>query len=201
MSFLHERIFPFETKWNREDYYSTLKIAKSWLGKGKILDLGCGRGESTYFLDAVGFELRRFFTWKELDATFLVANGLYLPFKESYFDGVFLNNVLEHISDKSKLVSELERVMKPNSTYVFFLPTSKWKIYKLIDLPKNFIRVLRGYETLDWWVHAPEVYGRNWFSEFSDFGNWEKLLSKYFCIDDMCSARNGYQMLFKCSKK
>lgn len=194
-------VFPFETKWNRRDHYEMLELCKSWLGHGNILDIGCGRGESTSFLDAVGFELRRFSTWSLLDANFLVADGVHLPFRESIFDGVFINNVLEHIPEKKGLISELYRVAKQNSTYVFILPTPKWKIYKFIDLPKNFVRILRGYEPIDWWVHASNVYGLNWFSEYDDFRNWDKFLSEYFHIDERCSMLNGFQLLFKCSGK
>jgi len=206
MGSLSDNLFPFETKWNQRDHAEMLQRCKSWLGDGEILDVGCGRGESTYYLGATGFELKKFFTWKNFDwkpfdARFLVADAVHLPFNSSVFDGVLINNVLEHVPDKESMISELKRITKPGSTYVFILPTARWKIYKFIDLPKNFIRILRGYETMDWWVHAPNVHGLNWFSEFNDFRNWEKLLSKYFHIEKKVCKLNGFQLLFKCSDK
>ena len=193
--------FPFETKWSQKNYYEMLEICRSWLCKGKVLDIGCGRGESTHFLGATGFEIRKFSAWKQLDATFLVANGIRLPFKDSCFDGVLVNNVLEHIADKKTLISEIKRVAKSDCNYVFIVPTPKWKIYKFIDLPKNFSRILRGYEPIDWWVHEPNVHGLNWFSEFNDFRNWDKFMSKHFVVERKVVKRNGFQFLFKCSNR
>lgn len=194
-------IFPFETKWNLGEYYEMFEISKSWLGDGKILDVGCGRGESTHYLGAIGFEIRKFSTWERLDARFLVADAVSIPFKDSSFDGVLMNNVLEHISDKDTLVSELKRVTKSNANYVFIVPTPWWKICKFVDLPKNFVRILRGYESVDWWVHAPNVHGLNWFSEFNDFRNWDRFMSKHFVVEEKAVKRNGFQFLFKCSNE
>lgn len=198
---MSHRTFPFESKWNRPDYYEMLEVSKSWFGEGKILDIGCGRGESAHFLKAVGFELKTFSTWKVLEGTFLVADGVYLPFKDSAFDGIFMNNVLEHIADRMTLISELKRVTRADSTYVFILPTPKFKLHRFIELPKNAIRILRGYDPIDWWVHATEVHGINWFSEFYDFLTWEKFLSRHLNVDDKLICRGGFQYLFKCSNK
>ncbi len=198
---MNECVFPFETKWNRKDYLEMLEVCKLWFSNRNILDIGCGRGESTSYFNAIGFELKPVSTWRQLDATFLVADGVCLPFDDSSFDGVLLNNVLEHIPDKRMLVSELKRVTKPNSVFVFILPTPLRKLCLFFELPKNFIRVLRGYKPIDWWVHAPEVHGYNWISEFNDFRNWEKFLSTHFCVEEKIYKRNGFQVLFKCLNK
>lgn len=201
MFFMSYSQFPFESKWNRADYCEMLLICKSWLGKGKILDIGCGRGESTHLLNATGFELQVHSTWKMLQGTFLVADGTRLPFKDSVFDGIFMNNVLEHIPDKDALMSELKRVTSEDSVYVFILPTPKFKLCRFIELPKNLIRLLRGYVPVDWWVHAPEVHGINWFSEFHDFLKWDDFLSGYFNVVEKRVGRGGFQYLFKCTNQ
>ena len=197
----HSDVFHFPTKWNRADYYEMLEISKSWLGDRDILDIGCGRGESTHLLNAVGFDLKVIPTWQMLDGTFLVADGTRLPFKDSVFDGLLMNNVLEHIPCKDTIISELKRVTASDSVYVFILPSPKFKFYRLIEFPKNIIRILRGYEPIDWWVHAKEVHGINWFSEFYDFLTWENFLSRHFNVDEKMTCRGGLQSLFKCSNK
>jgi SAM-dependent methyltransferase len=48
------------------------------------------------------------------DLTDLVCDGHYLPFKESYFDGVWIQAVLEHVVEPQVVVSEIYRVLDKN---------------------------------------------------------------------------------------
>tara|TARA_B110000879_G_C11161666_1_gene509397 strand:- start:1348 stop:2283 length:936 start_codon:yes stop_codon:yes gene_type:complete len=46
--------------------------------------------------------------------TDLVCDGHYLPFKGSYFDGVWIQAVLEHVVEPQAVISEIHRVLKSN---------------------------------------------------------------------------------------
>ncbi len=45
-----------------------------------------------------------------------------LPFEDNTFDVVFCNHVLEHVTDDSKAMSELYRVLKPGGLGIFQIP-------------------------------------------------------------------------------
>lgn len=46
----------------------------------------------------------------------------HLPFDDASFDGVALDNVLEHLSDPSKLLSEIRRVLTPGGHVLVGVP-------------------------------------------------------------------------------
>ena len=102
----------------------------------RVLDVGCGPG-----LDTVGHarsatlsgyvvgmdldpqmvseaEIRRR-AWDVADrATYLVADGLALPFLDDSFDRCRCERVLQHVNDSAHVVAELFRVTRPGGTVV-----------------------------------------------------------------------------------
>ena len=82
---------------------------KYWLSKChpdkknfKILDFGCGNGQTTIILKELGFEvtgleLHSHEYWNNIDAHFVTYDGNNLPFSSSEFDAVAFFGVLEHI--------------------------------------------------------------------------------------------------------
>jgi uracil-DNA glycosylase family 4 len=47
-----------------------------------------------------------------------------LPFSDDYADEVRANHVLEHLADKSKVMAEIHRVLKPGGRFVFEIPST-----------------------------------------------------------------------------
>lgn len=45
-----------------------------------------------------------------------------LPFENNSFDSILLMNVLEHVYDHKKLISEINRVLKPDGSLYFYVP-------------------------------------------------------------------------------
>lgn len=58
-----------------------------------------------------------------------IYDGRTLPFADGSFDIVFSSNVLEHIPDLQKTLSEIHRVMKVNGLAIHILPTPTWRIW------------------------------------------------------------------------
>lgn len=58
-----------------------------------------------------------------------IYDGRTLPFANDSFDVVFSSNVLEHIPDIHKTLSEIHRVMKPSGLAIHILPTPAWRIW------------------------------------------------------------------------
>jgi SAM-dependent methyltransferase len=109
----------------------------------RILDVGCGSGRHTaaaYGLPratAIGVDLCRADLFKACERlTFhdrvgasgggvwalATADSLNLPFADSAFDLVICAEVLEHIADDGRALSELARVLKPGGDLVVSVP-------------------------------------------------------------------------------
>jgi cyclopropane fatty-acyl-phospholipid synthase-like methyltransferase len=112
----------------------------------RILDIGCGRGEMVlwaaergsqaygidYSKDAILLSKKALSKRKRSikgngKATFQLANGKELPYKDSFFDMVFLFEVLEHLypEEQDALFDELQRVVKPNGVVLIHTAPSR----------------------------------------------------------------------------
>ncbi len=137
-----ERFFQSE-EWT--ELLSLLKSKKS----GKVLDIGAGRGISSYAFAKSGYEV----TALEPNPSALVGSesirqlsrrtsvnievvqdwGETLPFPDSSFDIVYGRAVLHHAHDLNQLCKEAARVLKPNG---YFIATREHVISKQEDLQK-----------------------------------------------------------------
>ena len=95
----------------------------------KILDAGCGSGRKTSYycskasMEAIGVDINKSFIKsghararedrKIERVDFLVADCAHLPFKRNSFDSVISNDTFEHFYDYQRIVSEMERAVKP----------------------------------------------------------------------------------------
>jgi SAM-dependent methyltransferase len=99
------------------------------LDGARILDIGCGIGTYVrrfrqYSDDVYGVDVepeRVAQAAAELP-NIQLASGEALPFPDDYFDVVFSNEVIEHVDDDVKTISEAVRVTKPGGTIVIFAP-------------------------------------------------------------------------------
>ena len=128
--------------------YSTGIIKKLGIDpKGKsALEVGCGGGILTEEICKIGFittgidpageSLRTATNHAQanaLDIKYDKGTGEHLPYADNSFDCVFCCDVLEHVQDLPKVISEISRVLKPNG--VFFYDTlNRTFISKLIAI-------------------------------------------------------------------
>ena len=139
----------------------------------KVLDLGCGSGWLSIFISKYGFDVTGIDaakpavelgkTWSGEDnikVNFLIGDILDLPFKESSFDAVVCNSVLEHFRfDQAKII--FEKVHKVLAEKGFFfgcfdqVGSGKGEYYELSDQTHIYtdeIRkgmMLRNYSDLE----------------------------------------------------
>ena len=84
----------------------------------------------------------------KLNAKF-IEKGDNLPFKNSYFDSVFMDNVLEHIEDPSTTILEIYNKLKNNGLLVIGVPGKKgfksdddhkiyYDVHRLKDMLENY---------------------------------------------------------------
>ncbi|MFO0700108.1 MAG: class I SAM-dependent methyltransferase [Nitrospira sp.] len=125
--------------------------------ESRILDFGCGAGDSVYqYRDAgfaaYGFDIRpavdlrmpkdeqwfRFaMTGKPVNVPdYLVDRSSFrIPFEDGFFDFVFSTSTLEHVQDHSLVFAEIARVMKPGGVSIHTFPARYIPIEPHIYVP------------------------------------------------------------------
>lgn len=124
--------------WLNGKYKLILNLAYFYLTFGnckKILDAGCGTGNllvrldkrnkligSDYSLEALSFAKKRG------ETKLFCCNSVDLPIKDEIFDIVFAIDVIEHIEDHEKVISEIHRILVPGGHLILTVPafSSLW---------------------------------------------------------------------------
>jgi SAM-dependent methyltransferase len=143
---------PLFADWLREVRNLELARVRAFLPpSGRVLDFGAGDGYQALRLQELGFEVdavdlqssshleKRVFPVRDYD-------GATLPFPDARFDVVMSSNVLEHVHDLSRAISELARVLKPDGLMLHILPSASWRLWTTIAefpaVPRNLVRGL-----------------------------------------------------------
>lgn len=94
------------------------------LGK-RVLDVGCAQGWYIKYLKDLGFEVQVCDVEKVIefdDVPFVQGSATDLPFADNSFDTVLAINIVEHVEDEEKALSELRRVT--NKRLLLSVPNS-----------------------------------------------------------------------------
>ena len=88
-------------------------IAQHGLDAGRVLEVGCGRGELQDIAgDYTGLDLD-FGRSKYVGKPFVCSSATRMPFDDDTFDAAWSIWVLEHIPDPNLMLQEMRRVVKP----------------------------------------------------------------------------------------
>jgi ubiquinone/menaquinone biosynthesis C-methylase UbiE len=123
----------FSNKIGRHLDYMHKKIVQDLNIFGKlILDAGTGTGRFATWLAKKGFEVigvdlspkmlkvaRKKMKALNVDVGLLLADLRFLPFKPGVFNGCVCINVIDHLSDISKFLKDVNRVLKSDGCYIF----------------------------------------------------------------------------------
>lgn len=102
--------------------------------KGKILDVGCGGGHTTCIakilrkdIEVYGIDIIKKAFWEELKVfggEYIISDAENCCFLDESFDMAFSFGVIEHTKNPLKFLKEINRVLKPGSTFfIYDLPT------------------------------------------------------------------------------
>ncbi len=105
---------------SRAAFERYVEFVRAFAAPGRMLDVGCGAGWSTYWFadggyDATGIDLNPAgFEPQASDCLrFLAGSGLYLPFQNGAFDVAATHQCLEHVPDPAQMLNEMIRVVRP----------------------------------------------------------------------------------------
>jgi 2-polyprenyl-6-hydroxyphenyl methylase/3-demethylubiquinone-9 3-methyltransferase len=147
-----------EEWYNREDHPVALLraenavripwIAKTIPSKSSVLDVGCGAGFLTNALAKEGHRVAgidlsssSLEMAQKKDSTksvnYLEANAYSLPFESAQFDVVTAMDVLEHVNEPNRLLSEASRVLKPGGMFFF---------HTFNRNPLSYVIIIKGVE-------------------------------------------------------
>jgi SAM-dependent methyltransferase len=118
--------------------YRLGKLTRLGLIRGVWLDCGCAEGHYTLGLlrhgasKAVGTDISeewlqnaRRLCASEPRASFTIAAAEAMPFADGCFDGILLNEVLEHVEDERRTLVEMHRLLRPGGHLALFSP-NRW---------------------------------------------------------------------------
>lgn len=100
--------------------------------KGRVLDIGSGIGEFlSCYPEAVGLDINADCVneCRKKGLACIQADAADLPFEADSFEGVLLNNVLEHLDAPETLFREIGRVLRDNGRLALELPGRKGFAY------------------------------------------------------------------------
>ncbi|MEQ9454528.1 MAG: class I SAM-dependent methyltransferase [Phycisphaeraceae bacterium] len=129
---------------------------------GRVLEVSCGEGEILVALKADGYGVvATNYTAYELgDAAIERHDGVDLlaglPFEDGVFDAVVLSDVIEHLSDHPRALSEISRVLRPGGVAVILTPNTNRISSRVHYLFSGFQKVKRSFPGFD--VPAEEAF-------------------------------------------
>ena len=95
-----------------------------------------------------------------------------LPFKDNTFDVITILEVLEHLHDHKRIISEMYRVLKPGGIVLMSTPVDS-KVYRLINkIIQKFVKV-EGFSDFDICDFSPHINvhpKKFWIKEFESAG-------------------------------
>lgn len=144
----------------------------------KILQIGCGPEDvinyfskgKLYAIDPLADFYKKKFNLNYKNVNFVQARGEQIPFEDNFFDIVILANVLDHVEDPQKVLSEVKRILKKEGIFHF----------ENLFYQKSFIILSKV------WAPIKQVFTRNLFNVHHPYmfklKELKKLISENFSV-------------------
>jgi SAM-dependent methyltransferase len=137
--------------------------------RGRWLDLGCADGGYAAELlrqgaaEVIGVDTAQERIAKAVarglpNTSFQVAEGENLPFPDAHFDGVFMNEVFEHVADEKATLREVARVLTQGGTLVLISP-NRWFPFEGHGMRTSIFTIASPVPLLPW---LPQSLADRW---------------------------------------
>jgi SAM-dependent methyltransferase len=128
---------------NRTCQQTYLRLAQRFLSNRRcVLELGSGNSDileqlGSHSAVACDLSIDMLLSRRRTATTHCVAAaGERLPFRDACFDGLFLINVLEHVTNVQAVVAECGRVLEDGGLWLAVTPNGDWE--RLLDLAERW---------------------------------------------------------------
>jgi ubiquinone/menaquinone biosynthesis C-methylase UbiE len=135
----------FRARYHRSLISKVLKLLPPQ--SDRILDIGCGYGNMTKFLEekgntVIGVDLEGVFyhPYVSEKLSFLKSDALHIPFNDNTFDGLISLDVIEHVPDDKRFADEVRRVLKPSGLAIIETPNRNRLSVELRSVFKSEIK-------------------------------------------------------------
>jgi len=132
-------------------FFCNWKDILPFTGTGHILDIGCGNGETLYFLKQLGWDVRGVDPDAKACAAAKIAgipafcgDVIEARYPDAFFDVVRINHVMEHISNPREIFKEIKRITKPGGEVIITVPNIESIGFRLfgkmwfgLDIPRH----------------------------------------------------------------
>ncbi len=129
--------------WEKYRYLDDIKNICKFEPTTKILDVGCGISTVLHFIkgqrygiDPLADEYKKSYTFPS-DISIQKAWSENIPFQDNFFDVVFCTNALDHVTNPSKALSEIHRVLRKNGLFVLTIEIFKENIKRDLAHPHS----------------------------------------------------------------
>lgn len=109
----------------RKNLLRNIKNLSNHFNGGYLLDVGCGTKpyEPLFNVDSyIGMDVAGGGHSDDAKYSDVHYNGKEFPFKDSFFDYVISNEVLEHVFEPEKFMEEIYRILKPDGLLLITVP-------------------------------------------------------------------------------
>lgn len=149
---LYQELYEVEDRhwWHQHKRKVVYKLINVFTQRGKVLDIGAGTGKILQELKQKGWQVEglesaekaiQFCKKRGIETKFIDIQNQNFPFANESFDLVIILDVLEHLDDEKKVISEIERVLKPAGVVIVTAPAYP-KLYSYWD---KMVRHKRRY--------------------------------------------------------
>jgi 2-polyprenyl-3-methyl-5-hydroxy-6-metoxy-1,4-benzoquinol methylase len=115
------------------------KLISGYVKDKVVLDIGCGEGYGSFLLSEFASKVMAIDCSQEAiehanshyrknNLTFITTDALNLPFSNGVFDAVCSIELIEHLKDISRMLSNIRNVLKPAGTYLLSTPNKDLSI-------------------------------------------------------------------------
>ena len=112
---------------DKERIRAIIKLELKPIAADRILEIGRNKGEFVKYFqqfapETYGIDINKSAVRNKVTEKIFLMGATKMGFKDGFFNKIYSSHTIEHISESSKLFSEINRLLKPNGRVVLIYP-------------------------------------------------------------------------------